>query len=72
MIDKIAGSLAAAVADVPDGATIMIGGFGGAMDLAIGAKQVFVIMDHQTKKGGSKIVRPQTGPDGKMSGSFLA
>ncbi|MFZ6765627.1 CoA transferase subunit B [Undibacterium sp. Di26W] len=29
---------------------------GGAMDLAIGAKQVFVMMDHQTKTGESKIV----------------
>jgi 3-oxoadipate CoA-transferase beta subunit len=30
---------------------------GGAMDLAIGAKQVFVMMDHQTKSGESKIVK---------------
>jgi 3-oxoadipate CoA-transferase beta subunit len=29
---------------------------GGAMDLAIGAKQVFVMMDHVTKSGESKIV----------------
>jgi 3-oxoadipate CoA-transferase beta subunit len=29
---------------------------GGAMDLAIGAKSVFVMMDHQTKSGESKIV----------------
>ena len=29
---------------------------GGAMDLAAGAKQVFVTMEHLTKKGGSKIV----------------
>ena len=28
MIDKIATSAAAALADVPDGATVMIGGFG--------------------------------------------
>ena len=28
MIDKIVGSAAAAVADIPDGATVMIGGFG--------------------------------------------
>ncbi|HET9764292.1 MAG TPA: 3-oxoacid CoA-transferase subunit A, partial [Casimicrobiaceae bacterium] len=28
MIDKIVGSAAEAVADVPDGATVMIGGFG--------------------------------------------
>ncbi|HEX7383491.1 MAG TPA: 3-oxoacid CoA-transferase subunit A [Burkholderiaceae bacterium] len=30
MIDKIAASASAALADVPDGATVMIGGFGGA------------------------------------------
>ena len=29
---------------------------GGAMDLAIGAKQVFVMMEHQTKGGESKLV----------------
>ena len=39
------------------GAPDAIPAVGGAMDLAIGAKQVFVMMEHQTKTGDSKIVR---------------
>ncbi|MFC4931575.1 CoA transferase subunit B [Massilia sp. GCM10023247] len=39
------------------GAADAIPAVGGAMDLAIGAKQVFVMTDHQTKLGESKIVR---------------
>ena len=38
------------------GASDAIPAVGGAMDLAIGAKQVFVMMDHQTKTGESKLV----------------
>lgn len=38
------------------GAPDAIPAVGGAMDLAIGAKQVFVMMEHQTKSGESKIV----------------
>jgi 3-oxoadipate CoA-transferase beta subunit len=38
------------------GAPDAIPAVGGAMDLAIGAKQVFVMMEHQTKTGESKIV----------------
>jgi 3-oxoadipate CoA-transferase beta subunit len=38
------------------GAPDAIPAVGGAMDLAVGARQVFVMMEHQTKKGESKIV----------------
>lgn len=38
------------------GAPDAIPAVGGAMDLAVGAKQVFVMMEHQTKQGESKIV----------------
>jgi 3-oxoadipate CoA-transferase, beta subunit len=38
------------------GAPDAIPAVGGAMDLAVGARQVFVMMDHLTKSGESKIV----------------
>ncbi len=38
------------------GAPDAIPAVGGAMDLAIGAKQVYVMMEHLTKQGESKIV----------------
>ena len=38
------------------GAPDAIPAVGGAMDLAIGAKKVFVMMEHQTKSGESKVV----------------
>ncbi|HBI68459.1 MAG TPA: 3-oxoadipate CoA-transferase [Massilia sp.] len=44
------------------GAPDAIPAVGGAMDLAIGAKQVFVMMDHQTKTGESKVVQQCTYP----------
>lgn len=44
------------------GAPDAIPAVGGAMDLAIGARQVFVMMEHQTKQGESKIVNACTYP----------
>ncbi|MGJ9417588.1 CoA transferase subunit B [Massilia sp. CMS3.1] len=44
------------------GAPDAIPAVGGAMDLALGAKKVFVMMDHQTKTGESKIVPQCTYP----------
>lgn len=44
------------------GAPDAIPAVGGAMDLAIGAKSVYVMMEHQTKTGESKIVEQCTYP----------
>lgn len=44
------------------GATDAIPAVGGAMDLAMGAKNVYVMMDHLTKSGESKIVARCTYP----------
>jgi 3-oxoadipate CoA-transferase beta subunit len=44
------------------GAPDAIPAVGGAMDLAIGAKRTFVMMEHTTKKGESKIVPQCTYP----------
>ncbi len=44
------------------GAPDAIPAVGGAMDLAIGAKRTYVMMEHTTKKGDSKIVRQCTYP----------
>jgi 3-oxoadipate CoA-transferase beta subunit len=44
------------------GAPDAIPAVGGAMDLAIGAQKVFVMMEHQTKNGESKIVPACTYP----------
>lgn len=44
------------------GAPDAIPAVGGAMDLAMGAKKVFVMMEHQTKSGESKIVPVCTYP----------
>jgi len=44
------------------GAADAIPAVGGAMDLAIGAKQVFVMMEHETARGESKLVAACTYP----------
>jgi 3-oxoadipate CoA-transferase beta subunit len=49
-------SVAGDIANWHTGAANAIPAVGGAMDLAIGAKRVLVMMDHQTKGGESKIV----------------
>ncbi|MGH8851759.1 MAG: CoA transferase subunit B [Casimicrobiaceae bacterium] len=55
-------SVAGDLANWHTGAKDAIPAVGGAMDLAIGAKRVFVMMDHQTKSGESKIVERCTYP----------
>jgi len=55
---SVAGDLANWHTDEPDA----IPAVGGAMDLAIGARNVFVMMEHLTKSGASKIVPRCTYP----------
>jgi 3-oxoadipate CoA-transferase beta subunit len=55
-------SVAGDLANWHTGEADAIPAVGGAMDLAIGAKQVFVMMEHLTKKGESKIVPHCTYP----------
>ena len=38
------------------------GGIGGAMDLAVGAKRVFIIMDHTTRDGKPRLLKNVTLP----------
>ncbi len=55
-------SAAGDLANWHTGAPDAIPAVGGAMDLAIGAKQVFVMMEHLTKSGESKVVERCTYP----------
>jgi 3-oxoadipate CoA-transferase beta subunit len=55
---SVTGDLANWHTDEPD----TIPAVGGAMDLAVGARRVFVMMEHLTKKGDPKIVRWCTYP----------
>jgi 3-oxoadipate CoA-transferase beta subunit len=55
-------SAAGDLANWHTGAPDAIPAVGGAMDLAVGAKQVLVMMEHLTKEGKSKIVKRCTYP----------
>ena len=55
-------SISGDLANWHTGAPDAIPAVGGAMDLAIGSKQVFVMMEHLTKSGESKIVERCTYP----------
>jgi 3-oxoadipate CoA-transferase beta subunit len=55
-------SVAGDLANWHTGAKDAIPAVGGAMDLALGAKKVLVMMDHQTRSGESKVVAACTYP----------
>ena len=55
-------SVAGDLANWHTGGTDAIPAVGGAMDLAIGAKSVYVMMEHRTRDGASKIVPSCTYP----------
>jgi 3-oxoadipate CoA-transferase beta subunit len=50
------------IANWRTGDPMAIPAVGGAMDLALGAKKLFVMMEHQTKSGHSKLVQECTYP----------
>ncbi|MFD7599748.1 CoA transferase subunit A [Streptomyces mirabilis] len=66
-MDKVIGSATEAVADIPDGASLAVGGFGlsGVPDVLIGAL-------HAQGSGGLRVVSNNCGVDGRGLGVLLA
>ncbi|MFJ1808344.1 MULTISPECIES: CoA transferase subunit A [unclassified Streptomyces] len=66
-MDKVIGSATEAVADIPDGASLAVGGFGlsGVPDVLIGAL-------HAQGTGGLRVVSNNCGVDGRGLGVLLA
>ncbi|MCZ0999459.1 CoA transferase subunit A [Streptomyces mirabilis] len=66
-MDKVIGSATEAVADIPDGASLAVGGFGlsGVPDVLIGAL-------HAQGTGGLRVVSNNCGVDGRSLGVLLA
>jgi 3-oxoadipate CoA-transferase beta subunit len=62
VLGAVRGSVGGDLANWPTGAPDARPAVGGAMDLAIGAKSVYVMMEHLTKQGESKIVSQCTYP----------
>ncbi|MFP8883853.1 CoA transferase subunit A [Streptomyces mangrovi] len=66
-MDKVIGSAAEAVADIPDGASLAVGGFG-----LSGVPEILIRALHDQGAGGLRIVSNNCGVDGRGLGLLLA
>ncbi|MEW1872894.1 CoA transferase subunit A [Streptomyces caelestis] len=66
-MDKVIGSAAEAVADLPDGASLAVGGFG-----LSGVPEVLIRALHARGTGGLRVVSNNCGVDGRGLGVLLA
>ncbi|MEU3148029.1 MULTISPECIES: CoA transferase subunit A [unclassified Streptomyces] len=66
-MDKVIGSAAEAVADLPDGASLAVGGFG-----LSGVPEVLIRALHARRTGGLRVVSNNCGVDGRGLGVLLA
>jgi 3-oxoacid CoA-transferase subunit A len=66
-VNKVQGSAAEAVADIPDGASLAVGGFG-----LSGVPEILIRALHEQGAGGLRVVSNNCGVDGRGLGVLLA